>query len=117
MDNGQRTMNNEQNNGLFNDYTRQGLASKLRVHISHEKLDGIAAAHHHVIALHVKSKALSASLVMVRFQRSRGSASCKSLVKVSLPRNYIRQTYGNIDSDDCCVTLRTNEEYTWQGSV
>ena len=37
-DNGQRTMDNGQwtNNGLFNDYTWQGLASKLRVHTSHE---------------------------------------------------------------------------------
>src|SRR5437762_8998027 len=50
---------------------------------------------------------LSASLVRVSFQKFRGSASC----------SYIRQTYGNIDSDDCYVRLRMNEEYPWQGSA
>src|SRR5216110_612707 len=35
------------------------------------------------------------SLIRVSLQQSRGSASCK----------YIRQTYGNADSDDCYVGL------------
>ena len=39
------------------------------------------------------------SLVRVCLQKFRGSASC----------NYIGQTYGNIDSDDCYITLCTNE--------
>ena len=54
-DNGQRTMDNGQwtNNGLFNDYIWQDLASKLHVHISYEKLDDIAAARHVMSLFHM----------------------------------------------------------------
>jgi len=37
-------------NGFLTD-TWQGLASKLRVHTSHEKLDGIAVARHVMLLL------------------------------------------------------------------
>src|SRR5947207_5073844 len=155
MDNGQWT-----NNGLFNDYTWQGLASKLRVHTAHENstvsrrrvtscyyftcktqkyvlllytlkpkakscepprlrsyqwvnhhdcvhIDDLASLHNCIHTENQQSYDSVSRYAIPGKQRSRGSAS----------RNYIRQMYGNIHSDDSYVTLRTNEEYPWQGSV
>jgi len=50
---------------------------------------------------------LSVFILRTLKSKFRGSASC----------NCIRRTYGNTDSDDCYVILRTNERYPWQGSA